>query len=150
MSLLLLQDTVGAIVRKYLGDFVEFPDIQIILTDEEYLTVNLQWLIGWINSNKTLKGAYKPGVFDCEDMALYLRVRASLHSVKQKASSPKALGFIFTDKHALNFCIGDDQKIMILDTTKAGQNGWYCKKAEDFASFLGLQPGQKNVRIIVI
>lgn len=149
MSLLLSKDTVGGIVKSGLAQFVRFPDIQIVLTDREYQTVQLQWLIDRINFDDVLTGTYVPEVFDCEDFVLYLRTRTSLYAVLHQANAPMALGFIFTDIHAFNFCIDDDQNLVIVDTTKTKEN-WYCQKVEQFASFLEIDSGQNTIRIVVM
>ena len=92
-------------ISKGLGHLIEKEEHQLIVGDKKYRTVSIKWASDLITSDDILTGGYTEDIFDCEDMAFYLRNKASLFALHNDMDAPLAMGIIFTDDHAFNFCI---------------------------------------------
>lgn len=149
MKWLLKKTHVSAIIDNRFGEMVSDRDRQIIVCDKEYRTVSLKWVANSITSDEILTGAYKESIFDCEDMAFYLRTKASLFSLHNNLDAPMAIGILMTHYHAFNFCIDNSKALTIIDTTNYSEKG-YCRNKNNYASFLELDETSNLIRLIFI
>ncbi len=107
------------------------------------------WISNRITSDEVLSASYTEDIFDCEDMAFYLRTAASLFSLSNGHDAPMAIGVLLTRFHAFNICIDDSRALSIIDTTYFSDRG-YTRKKEDFWKFLSLDEEGNYIRLIFI
>lgn len=112
-----------ALVRQVLQNTIEplFPgggaNGRLIIADRSYIPVDAGWLRTLVTSDPLLGRAnYRGDVFDCDDYVMYLRCKTSLVARREELAAPLAVGFLLTQLHAFNFCIGEGGSISIVDT----------------------------------
>ncbi|VEN75330.1 hypothetical protein EPICR_80021 [Candidatus Desulfarcum epimagneticum] len=149
MKWLLDKYEVAGIIEHKLGDLIPDPALQTIVSDKEYRSVSLKWVTGRISTDEILTGAYTENVFDCEDMAFYLRTKASLFSLHSGRDAPMAMGILLTHIHAFNFCVDDSRSLTLIDTANFARKG-YCRKQEDFEKFLEIDEAGNLIRLAFI
>jgi len=149
MKWLLDKYEVTGLIENRLSHLIPNPDHQIIVSDKEYRTVSLKWVSNRISSDEILTGAYTENVFDCEDMAFYLRTKASLFSLHSKMDAPMAMGILMTHIHAFNFCVDDTKGLTLIDTANFSEKG-YCRAQADFEKFLEIDEAGNLIRLVFI
>ena len=140
---------IGALIDNRLGNFVKNIELNVIIADKKYRTVQLQWLSNLITSDEILTGGYTEDVFDCEDMCFYLRTKASLYSLYNKLDAPLAMGIILTKHHAFNFVIDNTKGLVLVDTTNFNSKK-YCRNSNMFSEYLELNDDDNYLRLVMI
>lgn len=124
---------------------------RIVVSDEQYLTCPAEFARGVAVLDPMLSaGAYIPQVFDCDDYVQFLRLRMSWFAVRRRFSSPLAVGFLLTDRHAFNFGVNPAGQIYLLNTQSANRD--VATDPSAFRVFLDLvdpQTGHPNGNQIV-
>jgi hypothetical protein len=136
-------------ISQRLGHLIPDQEYQLIVGDRQYRTVSIEWVSNLIVSDDILTGAYKQDIFDCEDIALYLRTKASLFALHNEKDAPLAMGLILTDEHAFNFCIDNTRALVIIDTTNYKSKG-YCRNKDQFEDFLDIDKVGNKIRLVFI
>jgi hypothetical protein len=120
----------------FFGDLVgpEFPN-RMIVADDTYEAADLGWVVDSIRTDPVLAiERYRSDVFDCDDYALYLKTKVGLYA-QGVLLHPLAVGFLFTQRHAFNFSVGDGQALSVIDTQSADRRTEGDRSR--FESFLG-------------
>lgn len=139
----------GNIQQIILRDFGWVPNLKnkVHIVDNGYISVSKTFILNTIKHDEWLKReiSYKPDVFDCDDYVMHLKCKLSKLFVNDNQKLPAALGFIITNRHAFNFSIDYNNKVIIYDTvqTKLELN------PQKFRQFLDYKPGN-TVKIIYI
>jgi hypothetical protein len=146
---LLEQDHVLNKISRGLGHLIENRECQLIVGDKEYRTLSIKWASELITSDDILTGGYTEDIFDCEDMAFYLRNKASLFALHNDKDAPLAMGIILTHHHAFNFCIDNNRALVIIDTANYVSRG-YCNNKDQFENFLKVDQAGNKIRLVFI
>ncbi|MEZ4857862.1 MAG: hypothetical protein R2781_03555 [Flavobacteriaceae bacterium] len=137
------------IQKIILRDFSWVPKLnnKLHVVDNEYISISKTFVLNTIKHDEWLKReiSYRPDVFDCDDYVMYLKCKLSKLFVNDNQKLPAALGFIITDRHAFNFSIDYEGRIIIYDTvaTKLELN------PTKFKIFLDYKPGN-TVKLMYI
>jgi hypothetical protein len=148
MAVILDKSEVANILYATFNNFIdsnEFP-IRVILADDQYLPVDIAWVINFIETDPILSpDRYTGNIFDCDDYVLYLKTKTGLFAQKAEAAAPFALGFLFTQKHAFNLCIDENRQVHLINTQS--DNRASTAEREAFATFLKI--GNSNTIQII-
>ena len=104
-----------------------FPEANIYLSDKVYKLCCLSDIRYFLRQDKTNRLKFEKEFFDCDDFAYRLMGQFSI-----PGWSALALGFCWTDKHAVNILIGQDKKFYYVepqqDTIQETLKAWQGSK----------------------
>lgn len=112
-----LQNILRNNLKGLAGLSTEAYSARVHVVDEEYSLMDPLWLLDVIKTDPFLSpDKYKVNVFDCDDYVMHLRLHAIKHALLNEDRETPAVGFIFTKRHAFNFCVDDARKLHIINT----------------------------------
>ena len=133
-ALTILGNVLGPLMPKS-----EFP-VRTTLADTEYLETDPQFVISTIVTDPILSAqSYHADIFDCDDYALYLKTKCSLYAASNRLPAPLAVGYLFTTKHAFNFCLAAGSALFLINTQSEAHA--VTGDPATFGRFLSIGPG---------
>lgn len=121
------------------GDLVSQGEYsqRVILGDDRYVLVEPAWVLESITTDPVLSpDRYARDVFDCDDYVIYLKSKIGLFAQNSKAPAPFAVGYIFTTRHAFNFCIDPESALHVINTQS--EDRATCSRSDQYQAFLRL------------
>ena len=144
--------TVYKLIRNSLGKIVPDNSFNHILTvsDAFYFTIpDVNWLKNKVEKDPVFKIRNEENQFtDKDDYAMYLKTRINLLAADyREMTRPFAIGFLFTDKHAFNIGIDDNNSLFVLDALSSNNEYIIPKDTNEFLEFLEIDENN-NINLI--